>query len=1166
MNQFRLPDGTLINPETGDVLGVGEPAKIGATQTGSREVIGDVNIEKPAGKQAADALYQMSWGFNSLLFSLPDEVIKSVGRAAGVAEEEIPTFTRYFNRGQVAPENMLERFALNISKGVAAGLPLTGLLGYLSTTKALTGPLTANAGTLKRVAKDMLDFVRKDPAGAVKADLAFGGIYGGLEQSVEEFMDPGEYKDVAKTVIPMAGIFAVPTMLGLANKVVEYSPTGAAVRAVRGEAGKPVDFSRDEIVQQIVGEKTPKIPGLNWALGKVAGYNERQAGERVAEILKPLNDPAKANVQDAMRITRELEDFIKNDPRLKDLGLNDRFLLDLAQMSLDGSVLAARNELIKNISGKPLVAEQLRQADLEKVFLETFQTLAPKSPMQIDQALRAAYADHMNTVATAAKQVKTATEDEALMFADRFKAANMDDLGNWFRDSMFTQMEITFNGLKKEASKLGVGGDFVLGQKLGVPLPVRDEMGRPKFQYQAAPFRDFAQEMVDKYKLVPKQRIYVGEGVPFPIRYMNTLLNTAKKTEDKNLELALRDVVTKWHEKDLKMLPPGVREYIEESDRGAARIDTVVSYILGKTSERTARAALEIPMPSRFKYNIAESLHLGGAKDKLKDILPTDLEKSQFLAQARSLVPKQAGFQITFPEAVNMLEQSMRYRNSAIREYNNRIDLGTTRKDTERLLDVANQLHKDVEKFVFTSFGKSPELRGWLDKYEATYRDGYEKAFPLLITKKRAAGDFLLPSERVVQNALSSADNVRTMNVILGQDNAKYQQSLLDAISDKAYRAGVLDKDGLLDQRKYERFLQTNKNIIEAMPNPVQEQLRDYKTIAESSSKRLNDLRQRAEDVQDVELVQALKKAVRPDADPQKLVMQAVEDPAIMRKIVDSLANQPGQLEAMRRQVWLGVEKKLFDTKDPAFLEDFIRRNSKSLNILYDPQHLDDLRVVAEMQKRVFAGDPVTGKLSPFLSVDQKLRQTIGAGIGTVEATARAATIRQISTFHAGVSLLTRLATRQQTNAYEAVLYRALTDSKYAHQLVNATAPTSSPRGIEQQLRLASKAGQLGPLARALGIYGPAMARVAGIEATQALEDETRQVPVRQAVMPPASTMPQTPRMPPAPAALGQLSQSPAARTLPKMPSQGEVGSFADYARMFPQDFVSPLIQQRQQP
>ena len=49
--------------------------------------------------------------------------------------------TKYFNAGQVAPENMLERFANTIGKGASAGLPLTGLLGYLSATKTLAGPL-----------------------------------------------------------------------------------------------------------------------------------------------------------------------------------------------------------------------------------------------------------------------------------------------------------------------------------------------------------------------------------------------------------------------------------------------------------------------------------------------------------------------------------------------------------------------------------------------------------------------------------------------------------------------------------------------------------------------------------------------------------------------------------------------------------------------------------------------------------------------------------------------------------------------------------------------------------------------------------------------------------------------------------------------------------------
>ena len=46
MNGFQLPDGTVINPDTGDILGAGEPAKVGATEVGSREVIDDGNVDK----------------------------------------------------------------------------------------------------------------------------------------------------------------------------------------------------------------------------------------------------------------------------------------------------------------------------------------------------------------------------------------------------------------------------------------------------------------------------------------------------------------------------------------------------------------------------------------------------------------------------------------------------------------------------------------------------------------------------------------------------------------------------------------------------------------------------------------------------------------------------------------------------------------------------------------------------------------------------------------------------------------------------------------------------------------------------------------------------------------------------------------------------------------
>jgi hypothetical protein len=1163
MNTFTFPDGIQVDLESGNIIGQQPAQPIVAGDITKREALNVERSDKGAGRQALDVIKQLTWGLNSALFALPDAVVEQVGKAAGVDEKEIPTFTKYFNAGQVAPENMLERFALTIGKGAGAGLPLTGLLGYLSTTKTLAGPLSANAGALKRAAKDMLDYIRKDPAGAVKADIAFGGIYGGVEQAVEEFMDPGQGKDLTKAVLPTASILAVPTILNVANKVMQISPTGQAIKAVAGQTA-PTDFSRDEIVQMMVGEKTPKIPGLNWALGKAAAYNERQAGERVAKILEPLSDPAKVNVQESIRITRELEDFIANDPRLKDLGLSDRFLLDLAQTSLDGSVLAARNEIVKNLSGAPLTTEQVRQADLENVFLRTFQTLAPKSPMAIEDALRAAYADHMNTVATATKQIKTATEDEALMFADRFKAANLDDLGAWLRSSVMAQSEGVFYKLRQEAEAIGARQAVSPENRL---LPTRAK-GKALTIYPRTDFEEFSRNLVGKYKLTSNNRFFVNEAVPAPIQYIASLIKRNDDQINKEIEKSLDGVIDSFYltllknqakspnksDNDksnmiLKMYQANP-EYLRNPTFGVSKLlGQLKQSILGKaTPEVEANVLAQLNLPP------------SGLSNELKQ---------ELLKEAREKAVQSFPFEITKPEALDMLEASLRYRNAAISEYNKRMDFGIRRNSAQRVLDTANNIHKDIEDFVMNSFGKDPALAKWLDKYEDVFRKGYEKTLPLLISRRRGTEDFLLSSERVVGEALKSADNIRSLNVILGRDNAKYQEALLDAMYDKAYRSNVLDQDGILDPKKYNRFLQSNRNLIEAMPDKVQRTLMDEASVADGSIKRLADLRTRAEDVADTELVNTLKKAVRQDADPQKLVLQAVDDPAVMRKLVDSLGNQPGQLEALRRQVWLGVEKELFNPQNPLFMEEFLKRNSKSLNILYTPQHLDDLRQLAEMQKRVFAGVGVEGKLSPFMSFDEKLRATVGVSVGTAEATLRAATIRQISTMHAGVSLLTRLATRQQTNAYEAVLYRALTDSKYAHTLVNATAPPDSAKGLAQQVKLAAKAGvSLPKMVRIGQVYLPPAAKVAGIEGVQALEDETRPIPVRPPEFTSApATMPQTPQAarrvpspPSVPAPNPSLAQSGPARSLPKMPAQPNEAQYSEFARLFPNDFVAPLM------
>jgi hypothetical protein len=1131
MSVVTFPDGMVMNLETGEILGAEPKATTAADVLKKKST---VDVERPAGEGGGfmDALNQFSWGFNSALFSLPDAVVKQVGRAAGVKEEEIPQMVEYFNRGEVAPEGQLERFTRAIGKGSGSALPFTGLLGAFARTNALTAPLAPSAGVLKRTAKDMLDFIRTNPKAAVATDLGFGGVFGAIEQAGEEFIEEGPYKQAVVSSLPVASALVFPTVANVVTKVAQYSPTYQAAKALLGSNPGAVlekDALADGTITKMIADKAPNIPGLRWGINRVNRGFETKAIAKVQEIMKPLSDPQLTDVQAAMKVTKDLQDFVANDPRLKSLGLSDRFLLDAAQSALHAPLITARNQVLKELYGDPLKREALRQQDLEKVFLSAFEAIAPRSKMDLSEALKITQADYKNAIAKSLQEIKTITDEEALIIADRFAPQDLGDLGDSLRRSVLAQMEGSFQSLRKEATDLGARA----ATAEGVPTAVRSD-GKPLDYIPSTAFENFARGMVSKYKLTPSERIFMGDGAPAPVQYISSMLTRLDRQKQKIIGQEVENLVA---ENLTSNLPAAYRALVQTRPEDAAAVigqqtQDIAQYVLGKKS----MLSLQKQYGKDFRVP---------SQDDIKSILATANKKAEDAVD----------FRITFPEAVDMLSASMRYRNVAMLEYNKRMSLGMNRERAQRLLDTANALHRDVEGFVTSQFKNSPEFDAWLQKYDDVYRKGYEKAFPLLITKRRGTDEFSIDDEQVVKEALSSANNVRLLNTIMGQDNSLYNKMIGDAIFDKAYRANVFDKDGLLDPAKYNRWMAQNKNIINALPQKVQQELSDYTEVGRRALERIRDAQERAEAVQDVEFEQMVRKFVRPDADPTQLAKNALTDPATMRKLVTSLENKPGQVKALRRAVWDTVKKDMFNPDNPAFLENYIKQHEKSLRILYPQAKMEDLKLLAEMQKRVFAGDAVEGKLSPFMSFDEKLRKTIGSGVGTVESTARAATIRQINPMHAGVSLMTRLITRQQNNVYEAMMYKALTDPDYAKAMINSNANANTPQGVKQMSALASKAG----------FYLPALTRVAAIEGVSAVDEaRDREIPIRSPL-----PMNQGPRItgqpspaPTVPAANQPLSQSAPARTLPQMPSPQQMDSSA-YPMLFPNDFLSPMLEQR---
>ena len=1114
---ITFADGVQLDTSTGQVVGQGEPQRL--TPTEAQKPTVDIP-SAPGARGALDALKQLSTGFNTALFALPDATIQAVGRALNVREDQIPTFTAFFNRDAKAPKNTVERFANAIGQGAGGTLPFTGLLASVARTRALTQPLLADASVSTRVAKDMLDFIRQNPKAAVLADIGFGGAYGAAEQAVEETVEPGqELKGLLKATVPLGVTVALPAagakFLSLAGRLAEISPTVRAARAVPEMFGTQ---TAEGVAQEVVARSMPKVPIIGGPLNWVGSKYAANAEKKITNVLAPLfSDPAKAppGVADALAVTKRIE----SDPELRDL-----FLFTAGEQTLYAPLITAQNNTVRNLSGELLSNEQARVAQNVANIGNAFDLFAPKAALPIDDALRTTYAQAVDTMTRAAQRVATTTEDEALRIADTFAMQNLDEIGDNLRRGIFGQMDAQFKRMMKARQEaMGATGMDVEGVRTAVRAS-----GEPLPYMQTADLRNFANRFTQRFKLTPDERMF-PEGAPEPIRLVQReMMRYDEKVGEKTAEL-LPDIISREMSKD-----PFFAK-VTLADR-----------------EKAARTYADSILKGKDRVKLPEGV-TGPDPATLKRVLE----------EANAQAAKEVDFSITMPEALDLLNSAMNFRNMSILRANKEMDLGNPRQAAIGIVNRGDAVLKDVEDFVFSSFRNSPQMKDFQGEYKNTFAKGYDKLFPLLITKKSPTGDFYVSNERVVNEALKNAENVRNLRAIF-QDDPEFVSTMNKVMLDRAARAGILDKDGTLSRAKYDRWLQSNKNIIDMMPQSVQRNLTDEAKFADDYVARLKDMKDRQELVKDDELMSLLQKSVRPDADPKRLVEQAVNDPAIMRKLVNTVGKDPERLNALRRQVWFSVKESLFDPKTPNYLADFLKRNSKSIAMLYTPEQRQNLDLLGEIQRRVYVAARPEGTLSAFQSVDEQLRSQIGAGIGTIESTARAAMIRQISPIHAGVSLLTRFMGRQQTAIYDAIMYKALTDPEYAHQLAKANGPLNTKENMKKMGEITTAAG--GFLPNLL----KGVPRVGSIEASQAaMPEEERPIATPEFTqgMAPARVMP---RMPAPPAPARSLGQSPvvsgaAPRTPPAMPTGRSVPGFAEqYQALFPNDPLSPLMQNRQ--
>jgi hypothetical protein len=1116
--------GETVDLTTGEIVGRAEGAPTEVAPRQSKQ-------ETPS--TAMDTVNQLSWGFNSALFALPDAAQRAIGHGLGMKDDEIFQFTRLFNKGERAPENTVDRYTRAVGEGVGGTLPFTGILAWAAKARPLVAAVQPNVGILKGIANDAISFVQKNPRLAAATDIAFGAGYEGLRQAVQENVsDDNPNKKLYTELMPMAAFMGMPLAMQL-------NPTRNVAKAVgekvSGFIPKKADLSasKQEAIESLPGFYN--LPVINI----VPRMLMKRVEGRLEKVFGPIAESPEA--QQALALFQSH----LNDPRVAEVFMvGGKPTLGFSQQTMYGPVLDAEAKELAKLGPNELDSVKQQFSKNRQALESLFQSFAPEARKPIEEAFMAAQADRQAFFESMVKQKSDLTAAEIAAVSERLGPQDINNLNNELRGALMSNMEMSNAQRRGIMRKMGMTEGMT---EEGLPLATRQD-GKSLFDSQD--MEQAAAGLIEKYK---PERPSLSVQIPEPIRLLDRFVKSQQVAREKMENDMLSQLTKQAIDEQFKLI--GYRPGGEDEK---AYVDAILSVVRG-----------EKPKSGKRKATLAELAPAANEQGIVR--FPTaipgrkiEINPSQIQADARRIAEVNTAVDINVPEALDYLAAAQRFRNDSLSRYNTAMQRGRTRlTDAQRYLDTGDSVYNDIENLIKDHVPKISKNYDELGTVLSDYRDVYQRNLPLLTSQKTKGGlEFAFPNEALLQKAFQNADSLKQLQLTL-QNTPQGESLLMRGTVDWLRTKGVVNKDGLVDPKQIRSVLDKNQNIVNALPANVRAKIQDEVALADDYVARLGELDQRMVTGKNAELDNILSKAARPDADPSQTLFAALKDPATMRTLVNEMGKNPEMLAALRRSVWeLAGE----GAKSGGAFKGFIDTNQKSLKVLFTEQHLKDLNILADLQRRVYAFADVTGQIPLFESIDQNLKRVMGFGVQFLTTTAREAMVGRISPESGALALMLRMTASAENQLYSRMFTKALEDPAFAQAITHVGTPAQGAKAAAQLEGIGANLSQI--------FKDPLKATVPGISQRiirQELPQE--QIQGRQTDIGNMKNVPVVPRetsakqmlkaFPPAPATRG-YDFNPRVSTTPPANAGGMGQIPLMYPAMFPNDPISGLLQQRQ--
>ena len=1119
---------------------------------------------------------QASWGLSAGLFALPDLAVKGIGKGLGMDEKNVMTLTKMFNRGETAPRNEQERYARAIAEGIGGGLLPTGVLSFIARGRAIAPIAAPSAGVFKQIANETLDFVKKNPKQAFTMDAAFGAAHETLRQAVEENMsdDDPERKAFFKDFMPTAALIGVPLAVSA------LSPTAIAYRFGKKKMGD-VNASLGDLEKDALKDLDSMIP----IAPKIFAA---KASQKLRESLG-----ASADSPEGKAALAKLDEIFNDYPQLAAAG----YQANIVERLMDPALIAKAEKAIQTLPGGSDAQNFLRaqMATNNAAFASLYDNLTPKANMELQTALSQVQQQRQQLFESLAANRKDVTDEELTRLSMFYGPLNPDKLNGELRGMLQAQMELDVNMRKNIMRRLGLGQGT---DKDGLPVPVRDNKGQ-----SLLPASDVEQPAMDllsyydtllagRTTMATEMRKFITSSEP-----LNTLRKnvTAKiKAREAMEETSIDEILDGQINRQLMESKTGqqIQQLLEARTNPKLepfQLTTIDNQIALKTDilndqRKFAKTVFDLQTgrlskkeqkdfsskPSNFARFTVIDPDSKQFKVRLFDLDESlTINPKSVVEDAKRVAAANNTVDMNIPEGIDYLEAAARFRNQALDKYNSVLagSRATRVVDADQYLKLGNKVFDDFENMILNNVPRLKQERAAMKTVMDDYRIVYEQRLPLIIGRKVTEGGasrYATPNEQVLSVAFRSADDVRNLSAMIGNDPIGLnllEKGTLNWLQSKK----ILDKDGLISPKKINDVLQKNQNIISALPKQVQDTLRNEADTAVNVSRRLGEIKKQEEIAQDVEFDNFLTKVLRPGTDNEIVLKQAISSPIEMTKLVNVLKGDPDKLAALRRAV--------FDiTKEGSLtggsLKKFIEVTEKSLNVLFDKEHLKHLSALADIQARNAALINVTGTVPRFESTSQIFQRMLGVSIPGLMTYGRDVAGGRISPQGAVVSLGVRLLSSMEEELQNKMLLRAIADPKVAKAL-------AEPKSAEQAKLLLREIQSTGYLSRALmADIGVTSSQLAMGDRESPIEGMADLAPggSRSAIAPRQETSAPRPetaaallkKMPPAPQTRGMPPAALSPRFAPPpAPAPAAPGM---YQMLFPDDPISKMLNQRQQP